>query len=520
MSYKYPPESKPLPGYTIKRGIGRGAFGEVYYAVSNGGKEVALKLVQNHVEVELRGVRECLNLDHPNLVRLYDVQQTEQGESWVVMEYCDGESLEEAVARHPNGMPVDLALQWMRGICAGVAYLHSRDVVHRDLKPSHIFLENGLVKLGDYGLAKFLTVSRRSGHTEGIGTVYYAAPEMAEGRYGKEIDLYALGVMFYEMLSGDVPFDGQTPAEVLMKHLTAPPKVSRFPSPYREIIRRLLEKDPRRRYRSVPELVAALNLPVTSQQPKDETWLQSQLRSVKRFVSPKRALGRTWYFVRNNRAATVVITLLLLVAFGIGAAVMENSIRRYRGYRYGYYVGPRSIDIRDLSDVLVKRNDGSGTTVRLGDVASFNRPQNQHFLSPSRPVYEIVISPQQLAAARVDRNAVMEAAWDAGYSLVIEYELRDGPARDRGIDIARIRRQIDEMCGRKEVRRRQCNVVTDGRRLAIRFRRDRTRRNPQRGAEYFVLNPQEFFDVEINGNKGSAKIAELATIHLHASSPF
>ena len=262
MNYKYPPDSKPLPGYTIRRGVGRGAFGEVYYAVSDGGKDVALKLVQNQVEVELRGVRECLNLQHENLVRLYDVQQTEAGESWVVMEYCGGESLEEAIARHPGGMPIDLALQWLRGLCSAVAFLHEKDIVHRDLKPSHVYHEDGIIKVGDYGLAKYVTMSRRSGNTEGIGTVFYAAPEMGEGKYGKEIDLYAIGVIFHEMLSGDVPFDGQSAAEVLMKHLTAYPDLSRFPSPYREIVGKLLEKKPQHRYRSVHELLAALDAPL------------------------------------------------------------------------------------------------------------------------------------------------------------------------------------------------------------------------------------------------------------------
>src|SRR5690606_6413463 len=85
--------SKPLDGYTIKRGVGRGGFGEVYFATSDAGKEVALKLIRRNLDVELRGVTHCLNLKHPNLIALYDIRTDSMGDQWVVMEYVAGESL-------------------------------------------------------------------------------------------------------------------------------------------------------------------------------------------------------------------------------------------------------------------------------------------------------------------------------------------------------------------------------------------------------------------------------------------
>ena len=204
--FTYPSGSQPLDGYTIKRGVGRGGFGGVYYAVSDAGKEVALKLIRRNLDVELRGVTHCLNLKHPNLVALYDIKSDENDDRWVVMEYVSGESLEDAIDRHPHGMPVELAIEWFSGIAAGVAYLHDHGIVHRDLKPANIFLDEGTVKIGDYGLSKFISCSRRSGQTESVGTVHYMAPEIANGRYGREIDTYALGIILYEMLTGHVPF--------------------------------------------------------------------------------------------------------------------------------------------------------------------------------------------------------------------------------------------------------------------------------------------------------------------------
>ena len=116
-------------------------------------------------------------------------------------------------------------LRWFDGIAQGVAYLHDHGIVHRDLKPGNIFLDQGTVKIGDYGLSKFISCSRRSGQTESVGTFHYMAPEIGLGRYGKEIDIYALGILLYEMLSGHVPFEGESSQEIIMKHLTTPPNL-------------------------------------------------------------------------------------------------------------------------------------------------------------------------------------------------------------------------------------------------------------------------------------------------------
>ena len=141
--------ARPLDGYTIKRGVGHGGFGEVYYAVSDGGKEVALKLVRRNLDIEIRGVTQCLNLKHPNLVSLFDIRQDDQDETWVVMEYVSGQSLQEVLAANLKGLPTPQVLLWMQGMCAGVAYLHDHGIVHRDLKPGKVFKEEGIDKIGD-----------------------------------------------------------------------------------------------------------------------------------------------------------------------------------------------------------------------------------------------------------------------------------------------------------------------------------------------------------------------------------
>ena len=103
--FQYASGDRPLAGYTIKRGVGQGGFGEIYYAQSDAGKDVALKLIRRNLEVELRGIRQCLNLKHPHLLDLYDIRQDDRGDTWVVMEYVADESLEDVLAARPNGLP-------------------------------------------------------------------------------------------------------------------------------------------------------------------------------------------------------------------------------------------------------------------------------------------------------------------------------------------------------------------------------------------------------------------------------
>jgi hypothetical protein len=264
MRFTYHCGQLPLPGYAIKRGIGWGGFGEVYFAISSGGKEVALKWIRSNLDIELRGVQQCLNLKHPNLVHLYDLRTDSAGDRWLVMEYVAGEPLSTILTRHPDGIAPELAREWFQGLSQAVHYLHEHGIVHRDLKPGNIFLENGLIKVGDYGLCKYIGDSQNVGLTREIGTVHYMAPEISSGNYGRHIDIYAAGVILYEMLTGHVPFDGESAGEVLMKHMTSAPDLSRAPAEFRPILAQAMDKNPAKRFRSISEMarkVAATGAP-------------------------------------------------------------------------------------------------------------------------------------------------------------------------------------------------------------------------------------------------------------------
>ncbi len=260
MAYTFKHGQRPLDNYTIQRAIGRGGFGEVYYAMSDGGREVALKYLKENPDVELRGVSNCINLKSPYLVSIFDVKKNADGEYFIIMEYCSGPSLRDLLIAEPKGFAPEKAAFFCREIGKGLAYLHDRGIVHRDLKPGNIFFDDGYVKIGDYGLSKFIAVSRHSAQTASVGTVHYMAPEIGSGDYSKGVDIYALGVMLYEMVLGKVPFEGSSMAEVLMKHLTTQPELDELSPQFGKVIRKALQKDPKDRYQSVEEMIDDLLL--------------------------------------------------------------------------------------------------------------------------------------------------------------------------------------------------------------------------------------------------------------------
>jgi hypothetical protein len=351
----YASGDRPLDGYIIKRGIGQGGFGEVYYAVSEAGKEVALKLVRGNEDVELRGMQQCINLKHPNLVALYDIKVDGRGDNWVVMEYVAGEGLSSVLNRHPNGLPLDQVQSIFGDLCKAMEALHESGIVHRDLKPANVFIESGMVKVGDYGLCKFISGTQKSPQTQSIGTVHYMAPEISTGNYGKQVDIYAAGVMLFEMITGKLPFDGETVGEILMKHLTAQPDLSRLPKEYADVIGKSLAKNPMERYKSFGEFLAAFTtisgvaipVPAPKPMPVPAALLATQHPAGNLTPQPSPTNSRSFSTIQRDKLLELCWSMVQATLFSFLAVMLWAAFDRPRGGEF------RIIDFLGTLNTLV-----------------------------------------------------------------------------------------------------------------------------------------------------------------------
>src|SRR5258707_3405734 len=199
-----------------------------------------------------------MNLKGPHLVSIFDVKHNAAGEPFVIMEYVAGPSLRQLLDEMPSGLGVQKAAFFPREIGKGLTFLHDCGIVHRYLKPGNIFYENGYVKFGDSGLRKAMSASQHSGQTMTVGTVQYMAPEIGLGRYDRSIDIYAMGAVLFELITGQVPYLGASAGEILMKHMSSEPNVQGIEEPFATVIKRAMHKDPALRYQTVQEMVEAV----------------------------------------------------------------------------------------------------------------------------------------------------------------------------------------------------------------------------------------------------------------------
>ncbi|MCH8140376.1 MAG: protein kinase [Proteobacteria bacterium] len=256
-----------LPGFRIEREIGRGGMARVHLAVQNKfGRLVALKVVSadyaNDTNFRKRFLSESrinAQLTHPNIVQVYDVGAHESL-LFLVMEYLRGGDLNQ---RLEKGMHVTELIDVINDIGKALDYAHQKGFIHRDIKPENIlFREDGSAVLTDFGIAR--NVSENPSLTLAgtvVGTPQYMSPEQASGReLDGRSDLYSLGVVFYRMLTGDVPYEANSAVSIGIKHLQEPiPRLPNYLDVFQPMIDRMLAKKPEHRYQTGAELSAALD---------------------------------------------------------------------------------------------------------------------------------------------------------------------------------------------------------------------------------------------------------------------
>lgn len=315
-----------VDGFEIAESLGIGGMSEAYRARDcRSGGEVVLKFphasligdpalfsrFEREIEIGRR-------LVHPNVQRVLGAGRLDNGFApYIVMEYVAGESLRQYLETH-RPLPIDQALAFARQLANALSYCHQQGVVHRDLKPENILVTpDGQLKLMDFGIA-LLQGARRvtwGSFSATVGTPDYMAPEQVRGERGDErTDVYAVGVILYEMLTGEVPFQGDNPLAVMSQRVTQdPPLVSQrrsdAPRPLDIVVARALQRDPARRYQSMAELAHDL----THLDQVDLSWSPVPLGGHSGLPS---ALV-TWVIV--------AITLAVLALIGVAAELIHRA---------------------------------------------------------------------------------------------------------------------------------------------------------------------------------------------------
>lgn len=257
--------------YRIKQRIGGGGMANVYLArdiILD--RDVAIKVLRpefasdpEFIERFDREAQAATSLSHPNIVNIYDVGD-EDDILYIVMEYVDGMTLKEYILEH-GPLDVATALDIMEQLTSAIHHAHMNGLVHRDIKPQNILIDRrGKIKVTDFGIAVALSATALTQTNSILGSVHYLSPEQARGgKATKKSDIYSLGIVFYELLTGKVPFSGHSPVSIALKHLQdETPSVREFnsdiPQSVENIILKATAKDPFHRYQSAAEMEEAI----------------------------------------------------------------------------------------------------------------------------------------------------------------------------------------------------------------------------------------------------------------------
>ena len=264
---------KKLDGrYLIESLIGVGGMANVYKGCDvRTGNQIAVKVLKEEFLDNEELVRRFKNeskaisiLNHPNIVSIYDVNQVE-GREFIVMELIDGITLKEYLKQRNGALTWKEVVHFATQVLSALDHAHSKGIVHRDVKPQNIMLQaDGSIKMMDFGIARFSRAQSQTVSDKAIGSVHYISPEQAKGDHtDARTDIYSVGVMMYEMLSGKLPFDGTGAVSIAIMQISEKPKplaevAPNIPVGLRQITEKAMEKDPADRYQSAQEMLDAI----------------------------------------------------------------------------------------------------------------------------------------------------------------------------------------------------------------------------------------------------------------------
>ena len=310
--------------YEVIEELGSGGMGKVYRVLDKKvNEEVALKLIKPEVAADRKTIDRFANelrmarqISHKNVCRMYHLSE-EEGIHYITMEYVPGENLKNMI-RMTKQLSLGASLNVARQICQGLSEAHRLGIVHRDLKPSNIIIDrDGNARILDFGIARSVKSKAITGLGGLIGTPEYMSPEQAETReVDQRSDIYSLGVILFEMLTGKVPFEGETLLSVVMKHKSEKPpepkKINpRIPDDLNRVILKCLEKDREKRYQSAEELLS------------DLTGLEERFPTTEKILPKKRPITTKELTVTIGLKKMFLPALIIIVMTVIGVILWQ-----------------------------------------------------------------------------------------------------------------------------------------------------------------------------------------------------
>lgn len=270
-----------IPGYKIEKLLGKGGMARVYLALHNGlNRHVAIKVMSKNLDEEddnsyserfISEARIVASLNHVNIITVFDVG-VHDGHHYIAMELVPGETLDDKIKK---GLTERDGLIIMKQIASALDFAHSKNIIHRDIKPENIlFREDGTAILADFGIAKATeSTSKMTATGTVIGTPHYMSPEQAQGQtVGSYSDFYSLGVVFYEMLTGGLPYDADSTIAIVFKHITEPvPHLDTAHAKFQPLLDTLLAKDQKDRYHTGREIIADIECLERGEKPANAT---------------------------------------------------------------------------------------------------------------------------------------------------------------------------------------------------------------------------------------------------------
>lgn len=353
--------------YQIIKSLGEGGMADVYLAVDTIlNREVAIKMLRGELSNDpvtlLRFQREAnaaSKLNHPNVVQVYDVGEYE-GRHYIVMEHVRGRTLKQLIQLR-GALHKEEAVNIMKQVVSAVQHAHEHHIIHRDIKPQNIMIkDDGTVKITDFGIALAHDAVQLTQSDSVLGSAHYLAPETTRGEPAtNQIDIYALGIVFYELLSGDVPFHGDNPVQIAMKHLSEEiPSIREFnpslPQAVENIIIKATVKNRAQRYKTAQEMYEDLCcclLPEYADVSKttfDEVVNEGAKTMVLSHVSEAPAESEK-EAPAANRFMSVVGVLLIAITIVATAAII------YFSGMFGSMFGPEMVNIIDVTNMNVQQ---------------------------------------------------------------------------------------------------------------------------------------------------------------------